>query len=235
MRDTIKDKEYFEEYINREYEGIEFFGKLLQDEGKKDKFDSFKNQIWMGKLNIMYAMYSKGDDIDIVNEQFNSLIDDWIELFRTRAFKPAHGELVNMVALFILFDEQEQAKQICDEYLSEDEKNDWILNFLLVDDIEGLDSMEGDIKYEKLYLPIKKMVIDRDIEHIKEYMQNIWYSAHSDFAWHNRHKSKFDIYCGYWAFLIGAIVKKLNLDDSSLKGVKYYPIDLVHYKKQIIL
>ncbi|MDD7379168.1 MAG: DUF1911 domain-containing protein [Lachnospiraceae bacterium] len=38
-------------------------------------------------------------------------------------------------------------------------------------------------------------------------------------------------YYGYWSFEAGAIAKILNLDDSSLKDVPYYPYDLVHYKK----
>ncbi|MFV0382382.1 MAG: hypothetical protein ACK5KR_09240 [Breznakia sp.] len=46
MRDRIKDQEYFEEYMKEEYEGIEFFEKLLKDDSKKDRFDSFKSQIW---------------------------------------------------------------------------------------------------------------------------------------------------------------------------------------------
>ena len=45
------------------------------------------------------------------------------------------------------------------------------------------------------------------------------------------HKSSENVYYGYWSFEAGAIAKILNLDDSSLKDVPYYPYDLVHYKK----
>jgi hypothetical protein len=50
-------------------------------------------------------------------------------------------------------------------------------------------------------------------------------------AWYDSHKSSKNDYYGYWSFEAGAIAKILNLDDSSLKDVAYYPYDLVHYKK----
>ena len=43
--------------------------------------------------------------------------------------------------------------------------------------------------------------------------------------------AKEKLYYGYWSFEAGAIAKILNLDDSNLKNVPYYPYDLVHYKK----
>ena len=33
-----------------------------------------------------------------------------------------------------------------------------------------------------------------------------------------------------WSFEAGAIAKILNLDDECLKGAKYYPYDLAHFK-----
>ena len=43
-------------------------------------------------------------------------------------------------------------------------------------------------------------------------------------------RAKEKLYYGYWSFEAGAIAKILNLDDSNLKDVPYYPYDLVHYK-----
>ena len=49
-----------------------------------------------------------------------------------------------------------------------------------------------------------------------------------DAAWHNSHKSKQDVYYGYWSYEAGAIVKCMGLDGSLLKDEKYYSYDLVH-------
>ncbi len=51
-------------------------------------------------------------------------------------------------------------------------------------------------------------------------------------GWYDIHKTKEKLYYGYWSFETGAIAKILNLDDSSLKDVSYYPYDLVHYKEK---
>ncbi len=39
-----------------------------------------------------------------------------------------------------------------------------------------------------------------------------------------------NLYTGYWSFEVGAVAKILGIDDSSLKDVKYYPYDLVHFE-----
>lgn len=59
-----------------------------------------------------------------------------------------------------------------------------------------------------------------------------WYNE--DCGCYETHKSKQNIYYGYWSFEAGAIAKILNLDDSRLKDVPYYPYDLVHYKKNLL-
>ena len=41
------------------------------------------------------------------------------------------------------------------------------------------------------------------------------------------------IHDGYWSFESGALVKVLGLDDSSLKGLPYYPYDMVHWNDNI--
>lgn len=69
---------------------------------------------------------------------------------------------------------------------------------------------------------------DEIIPKIKDYLVNKWYDAHKDMSWYNSHK-KGD-YFGYWSFESAAIVNALGLNDTCLKGVKYYPYDLVHYE-----
>ena len=70
---------------------------------------------------------------------------------------------------------------------------------------------------------------ENKIELLKKYLTSEWYNG--DCGSYEAHKSKHNIYYGYWSFEAGAIAKILNLDDTSLKNVPYYPYDLVHYKK----
>ena len=66
--------------------------------------------------------------------------------------------------------------------------------------------------------------------HILMMPQKYWYVGHKNMGWYDIHKAKEKLYYGYWSFEAGAIAKILNLDDSNLKDVQYYPYDLVHYK-----
>ena len=71
MRDTIKSKEYFDEYILKMSEGIKRFeegiaaGKYLND-----KILFVKDYILQKKIGIIIAKYSKGDSIEEIKKEF---------------------------------------------------------------------------------------------------------------------------------------------------------------------
>ena len=73
MRDTIKSKEYFDEYILKMSEGIKRFeegiaaGKYLND-----KILFVKDYILQKKIGIIIAKYSKGDSIEEIKKEFES-------------------------------------------------------------------------------------------------------------------------------------------------------------------
>ena len=76
MRDTIKSKEYFDEYILKMSEGIKRFeegiaaGKYLND-----KILFVKDYIFQKKIGIIIAKYSKGDSIEEIKKEFESSLD----------------------------------------------------------------------------------------------------------------------------------------------------------------
>lgn len=71
------------------------------------------------------------------------------------------------------------------------------------------------------------------IQKLEKYLKKEWYQGHSDCAWHDDHKYGIR-HDGYWSFESGALVKILGLDDSSLKGLPYYPYDMVHWNENKI-
>ena len=107
------------------------------------------------------------------------------------------------------------------------------MNFL-IQKIDSTWERKGDEFEFKVYDCLKQISEkDREIacEELKEYLLEKWYEIHRECAWYDSHKSNKNVYYGYWSFEAGAIAKILNLNDSSLKDVPYYPYDLVHYKK----
>ena len=71
------------------------------------------------------------------------------------------------------------------------------------------------------------------IQKLEKYLKKEWYQGHFDCAWHDDHKYGIR-HDGYWSFESGALVKALGLDDSSLKGLPYYPYDMVHWNENKI-
>ena len=66
------------------------------------------------------------------------------------------------------------------------------------------------------------------IKRLEKYLKKEWYRGHSEYPWYNDHKYGI-IHDGYWSFESGALVNVLGLDDSGLKGLPYYPYDMVHW------
>ncbi|MES9798502.1 PoNi-like cognate immunity protein [Bacillus toyonensis] len=66
---------------------------------------------------------------------------------------------------------------------------------------------------------------------LQTYMEKEWFKGHYDYEWKNAHKEPG--YVGYWSFETAALVKILELDDTSLKDNNHYPYDLAHYKNEM--
>lgn len=112
-----------------------------------------------------------------------------------------------------------KSEQYFDEFIAEDTAR--ILK--LTQKVNG-----GEVRPD-IFQIMKELVKERDKSDLLEkYLKEDWYNK--EYECYEAHKSDQNIYYGYWSFEAGAIAKILNLDDSNLKNVPYYPYDLVHYK-----
>lgn len=76
MRDTLKSKKYFDEFIEEDSKRIEkFVLKLEKGEVRQERVLPVKRKIHDLKLGILIARYSKGDKISVLKNAF-------IELYR---------------------------------------------------------------------------------------------------------------------------------------------------------
>ena len=108
--------------------------------------------------------------------------------------------------------------------------NDWLYNFLL----DSLDGEQIEVSKEMLFpnsfTTLQRVVYEENkIELLKKYLNNDWYNE--DCGCYEAHKSKQNIYYGYWSFEAGAIAKILKINDTQLRDTQYYPYDMVHYKE----
>lgn len=129
MRDTIKDIKYFTTFINEEQARVKkFSGKLKNGEVKEDRIFPVKSKMHDLKLGILIAGYSKGDELSILEKEYQGLIDDWEEVWEPEYY----NKNLKMISLGILFQADSAFAQKVKNMLKSSNINDWLYDFLLI-------------------------------------------------------------------------------------------------------
>ncbi|MCH5343417.1 MAG: DUF1911 domain-containing protein [Acetatifactor sp.] len=227
MRDRIKELEYFNNFINEDLARInKFKDKLERGEVKQERVFAVKAKMHDLKLGILIAKYSRGDDILTLKEDYLKLVDDWEEVWEAEYY----NKILKMLSLAVLFAIEKTSVDKIKNLLEKSNIDDWLLAFL-INSFSGEQTEENkNLLFCEAFYTLKKVVYkDNKIELLKEYLCKEWYNK--DCGCYEAHKSKQNIYYGYWSFEAGAIAKILNIDDRNLTDAPYYPYDLVHYIK----
>ncbi len=232
MRDKIMDEQYFCEYIQQQERRIDRFVTSLENNTvKPDRIASVKSRIDSLKYSILVAEYSYGEDIDKLEPLFIEQLKDMPLYWNENS---SYVDMVWMMSLAILFDVDKELFCILSDLACKCKRNDALIDFFIKYKLEDkIEAITGEYSYGYPYVKLSDVVADREnsVKKLKEYLEKHWYKGHGKMPFYNIHKHKDKLYCGYWSFEAGAIAKILKLDDSSLRDVKYYPYDLVHYKK----
>ena len=227
MRDKIKDIEYFNTFINEDLARVKKFSdKLENGEVKEDRILPVKSKVHDLKLGIMIAGYSKGDELTLLEEEYLDLLAEWEEVLEPEYY----NKNLKMISLGILFQVDRAFVKKVKNMLKKSNINDWLYNFLL----DSLDGEQIEVSKERLFpntfTTLQRVVYEENkIELLKKYLNNDWYNE--DCGCYEAHKSKQNIYYGYWSFEAGAIAKILKINDTQLRDTQYYPYDMVHYKE----
>lgn len=200
MRDQIKDREYFNEFLQEELARItRFSDKLANGEVKPERQLPVKTKI--------HELKSWGEVWEPDNYNKN----------------------LKMISLGVLFEGDIVLAKETKAMLDAANIDDWLLSFLLCSwtDIE-MENKDVDLIFPKDFSLLQKVVLTHNRrESLQEYL-SCWYRE--DCGCYEAHKSSQKIYYGYWSFEAGAVAKILNIDDTGMEHVPYYPYDLVHYK-----
>lgn len=240
LRDKIKDENYFKLYLDYENDRIERFTKLVEkvfrergpnDRGAKNGFYSLKGFY----INKLEAIYSLGVAISEMNSPFKKLTEivniSWNK-------EGSYVEILRILSIAIMLEIEDEELDKLAELVRRDDLKDYLVDFLIryrkPDWKQQTETFEFDVPYKSLKEVIEFSETDKQksVERLKVYLEKEWYKGHSDAGWYDSHKSKHNIYSGYWCWESGALVKILGLDDSILKDQQYYPYDMVHWKDQ---
>lgn len=222
MRDTLKTKAYFNEYICEESErATKFKNKIASGTLAADRVLPVKRKLFSISINLLIAKYSAGTSIDELRMEFLQIIgtveDCWSAV--------SYDENLRLLSLCVLFNVDDDIKDRVSKLIGEKGEIDSLIEYLYPGGSQGCFSL----CYPDVYAELWDVFCSGDIAAIKVYLQKKWYKSHRDSYWYDAHKSKERLYFGYWAFEVAALMKVLNMDAAGLEGVQYFPYDLYCY------
>ena len=226
MRDHLKDAAYFDAYIAKQTKRMEMFeDRLAKGEVADVQILTVRHAVHAIKTARLLASYSRGDDLEVLRNEFLALAQEWPDLLS----EDFYSRGLEMLSLGVLFHvDMDMFKSVMERYKAAG-TDDWLYDFLVSG---GADPkrISTKLRFPKTYGTLKWAILRGGFngDDIKEYLK-YWYNRHGSCGWYNSHKSKQMTYYGYWSLEIGAVVKLLHVEDSAFRNAKYYPYDLVHF------
>ena len=215
MRDSIKNKLYFDDFILEDSKRIDSFNdKLKNGLVPAGRIDRIKEKVISLEIGIFIAKYSRGDSLKSLYDSFLGLFDEWSDLFDENDYNIN----LKMISLAILFNYENKLNDIKDKLSKID---DWLITYIL----DGENRKK--LVYPEHYEALQNILKNKDFSLLHDYVKNDWFNE--DLDCFVSHKSAENTYSGYWCFEVAAIIKKLGIDDSELKNAKFYPYELVHF------
>jgi hypothetical protein len=239
MRQTIKDKAYFEFVFKDKSNRIKTLNTYIKtsDPTIKD-WSIIYMQLYMEYLNLFHIKYSMGDPLKSCKKDIILAIKHFItaetnpdrKIEKSSAYIGIYDNVLRLVSLAIIFDIEEELLLELKTVIDKRKGKDFLIDSLLAQklDIKQLAKKKHFAKvYDKLY-PLFEEEGKKEDKMI-EYLTT-WYKSMRRQHWHNLHKmSKVDGPCpfyGYWAIEAAAVSKVLNLDTSKFRLMDYYPSEL---------
>ncbi len=257
VRDTIKDKDYFNDFIDRLKKSQEKrYEKFSKNSIKEDRIPIVKYDMSNNYLRMVIAKYSRGDNMftsEILTDLHNAikLLDEsWhknhlgiIPSQKNRGcFLRQYGQsnyifLIDLLSISILSNIKLKDAIPIIKFIDNDGVEDFLFNFLISSLDENRKPMEKE-SYEEffgineMYGRLKTIIkeTDKNIaeKELKYFLENEWYASFKGTPLYNQHNNPHNTYAGYWCFIAAAIVKIKGLDDSSFRDNKYYPKDMLN-------
>ena len=232
IREKHKNSSYFIEYNNNQIEGIQNFKDSFAKakEGTTNK-EIFADIIVSYYLDLFVSSYSN----NAKKNELESILHELLPILEYTELYDSYVETLWLLSVSYILDISPSKLETLKQRIIKNEYDDYVISSILnkiFNDTEINKHFNWKRPYKKLQ-PILELKQNTNIQIIRDYLKKDWYSGHSDSAWYDTHKSEKLTYSGYWAFETAALIKMFDLDDSSLKGVDFYPYDLLRMNNKI--
>lgn len=216
MRDTRKEKEYFDKYLDYQYSRIEKKTAKLKnsDESKKQRVLVSLTGYELDLLKAEFSVGATKDNVKALMNRAIKLVSEYANI--------TYEDLLNLISLSIMVrDHSEVAKMI--KLHNEKIRNDRLLNYLSMYANDEVPIWDMSIPLKKEFSALDEVMnAEPKEDKLCNYLNN-WYENHSDYSWYNSHLRSEDTYCGYWSFESAAIAIILGLNENELKASEYFP------------
>jgi hypothetical protein len=257
MRDKLKDKNYFETFIEDQYRGLsDRIIKLKNGLIANERIIPVKEDMTYSYLRIIAAKYSLGvatfeemkidlcKGIQLLNE---CMVDNNGKFYYSKKkeywdqyYVNTHQEILQYISLAYLLEIPESDCKVLINIIDRDNTSDDLLEFIIKTrfsnrEQKGL-SQNGNeftnlkVYYDKLDKATKLADKVESSKLVKQFLEKDYYHKYLNF--YNSHKNEWHSYSGYWSFEAAALVKIMDLDDSSFINNQYFPKDLVHFNNK---
>ncbi|GAA5442611.1 hypothetical protein Misp06_00785 [Microbulbifer sp. NBRC 101763] len=236
VRDSRRDKEYFDQSITVLLDETKFFEKSAV-EVEKGISPGLGGAIYSGYLRIVISLYSAGYSIGYVKEKYLETIDKVDFLVASLSGDQEQGLTLNFynnllwtASLAVLLDVDEKYfLKIADSFKVID-KPDRLIDLLLsykLKDIEVCgDSYYSRVsdkmadRYRSLLSVFETDQKEKQVAILRDHLK-LWYKRQQLCTWYGSHNKQG--YFGYWSFETAAVAKILKISNASLSTNRYFP------------
>lgn len=215
-RDKRKNDRYFEDYIIFQNKRIAKFKSMAetQPDTEQDKRKKILRIVGNFQKDLFTAKYSIGAS----KQELKKIFDDYIEILQIIKTNE-YGEYVDVMAIGVLFDMNLKDLQTI---AGNDGLHDGIVNVL----VNYPDISNKPLCYPQYYQAFYDYITGKtDIEEFSKYLSVTWYDSSKEFSWYDSHKSKENVYVGYWCWLAAACI--ILRKEKSIYNIPYIPYDLL--------
>jgi len=250
MRDRIGIYDNLKKLItNNESANNLWLKRIKNGEVNPDRITNIKRTLSKSFLYNCSAKYSIGVEIiDLKNDILKAIElsnESWDGFWKLKDkngneyeqyILSAYDEMLWMLSLGYLLDIPNEIFKKLVEVIDRDKVKDNLFEFIIAAKINERQPIKEESYRDYFGIPeafikIREAIKETDKTKaeklVKEFITKDWYKNHKDAGWHNSHKSKHNVYFGYWSFETAAVVKIMCLDDNSFKDCQYYPKDLL--------
>lgn len=237
MRDFSKDETYWAEYLKTQEQRIARFSVPA---GTGSGAAHRQEHLFNLRVDKVYACYSSGAPVSELVREYALALDIALALPTL-----IYGRLTWLLEMAVLLDRNMISTGQC-ALLREKVDAGMRLNGLdhlgsCIDDLwvgvlEGYLSnspaagkrvlFPGNEAFAALVTEVQQAPAPEAEKLIRDHMK-VWYKLHRDYAWYDSHKSRHNIYAGYWAFDCAALAKIRGLSGAALQGIRFFPADLL--------